>query len=152
GIIQGQLFNQDIATGIHNENIHIHSPLHRIPKEDGFFDAVICNAVLEHVENPVEVMKEFHRVLKTGGHLYLCIPFMQPEHLDPTDFQRYTLAGLKKLVEDHGFEVVKAEGVHTVYHTLAWIAQEWLNSRNSYSYRLLRLILFPILRYQCRHS
>ena len=151
-VIDGQLFNQDIDHGLHNKNIHIYSPLHQIPKEDGFFDVVICNAVLEHVANPGEVLDEFFRVLREGGHLYLCVPFMQPEHLDPTDFQRYTIAGLKKVVEDHGFEVVESGGVHSVYHTLAWIAQEWLKSRTTLSYYLLRLILFPILRYQCRHS
>jgi SAM-dependent methyltransferase len=151
-IVEGQLVNQDIAHGIHNDNIHIYSSLHTIPVADDHFDAVFCNAVLEHVANPVEVVEEVYRVLKPGGFFYLCIPFMQPEHLDPTDFQRYTKDGLRKLVTDQGFHVENIEGVHSVYHTLGWIVEEWLESNNSLSYRMLRRILYPILRYKSRTS
>jgi SAM-dependent methyltransferase len=152
-IVDGELVNQDIPNEWHGgKNIHIYSPLHEIPADDGHFDAVICNAVLEHVANPVEVLQEIRRVLKPGGHLYLCIPFMQPEHRCPTDFQRYAKDGLRKLVEDQGFEVMKIEGVHTVYHTLGWIVEHWLESQDSLSYRILRLILYPLLRYKMRTS
>jgi SAM-dependent methyltransferase len=150
--IEGELTNQDIAAGKHNGNVHIYSPLHRIPREDGYFDAIICNAVLEHVENPQDVIREFFRVLRPGGHLYVCIPFLQPEHLDPTDYQRYTKDGLRRLLVQEQFEVVRLEGVHSVYHTLAWIVYEWLTANNSLSYRLLRTVLFPLLRYKTRHS
>ncbi len=151
-LVDGELVNQDIPHGLHNGNIHIYSPIHDIPVGDGHFDGVICNAVLEHVANPVEVVREIHRVLKPGGYFYLCVPFLQPEHLDPTDFQRYTKDGLRKLVTDEGFEVVKLEGVHSVYMTLAWIVESWLQSHDSLSYRLMRLIFYPILRYRARTS
>lgn len=151
-LVQGKLFNQDIPTGLHNANIDIFSPLHQIPVEPNFFDAIICNAVLEHVANPDEVMREFQRVCKPGGILYLCVPFIQPEHLDPTDFQRYTIDGLKRLVEQHGFEVVKAEGVHSVYTSLAWVFIEWLNAKNSFEHFLLKWLFFPYLRRKCRSS
>jgi len=151
-IVEGELVNQDIPHGQHNKNIHVYSPIHEIPVDDHHFDAVICNAVLEHVANPIEVIQEIHRVLKPGGYLYLGVPFLQPEHLDPTDFQRYTKDGLRKLVTDRGFEVVKIEGVHSVYTTLAWIVEQWLESRDSLSYRLMRIILYPILRYKSRTS
>src|SRR5262245_19153014 len=107
--IDATVTNQDIPNGLHNSHIDIYSPLHAIPRPDQDFDAILCNAVLEHVRNPDEVLREFRRVLKPGGHLYLCIPFMQPEHLDPTDFQRYTKDGLRTLVEKHGFEVIRIE-------------------------------------------
>src|SRR5262249_40311586 len=97
--VKGTVVNQDIAEGLHNRDIHIYSPLHSIPVEDEHFDYIFCNAVLEHVINPDEVVAEFVRVLKPGGTLYLCVPFLQPEHLDPTDFQRYTKDGLRHLVE-----------------------------------------------------
>ena len=41
--------------------------VHDIPFNDNSFDVVICNHVLEHVDNDKKVMKEFYRVMKPGG-------------------------------------------------------------------------------------
>jgi SAM-dependent methyltransferase len=147
--IEGNLYNQDI---FEHELIQISSPLHEIPFPDAFFDTIICNAVIEHVENPKEVINELSRVVKKGGYLYLSVPFMQPEHLVPTDFQRYTIDGLKKLVIEAGFDVEKADGIHTVYHTIGWILEQWLTPKKEFKYKILRLISFPLFRYLSRHS
>jgi SAM-dependent methyltransferase len=125
-MVNGRLYNQDIAEGLHSRGIDFVSPLDEIPTEDGFFNTIICNAVLEHVANPEDVMAEFARVSAPGAMLYLTIPFMQPEHRDPTDYQRYTIDGIRLLCERHGFAVQVAEGVHSVFTTLAWILHEWL--------------------------
>jgi SAM-dependent methyltransferase len=151
-LVPGRVHNQDIAEGLHNADIDILSPLHEIPVEDGFFDAIVCNAVLEHVANPEEVLGEFARVCKPGGILYLCVPFMQPEHKDPGDYQRYTLDGLSLLAERHGFEVRHAEGVHNVYTTLGWIAHEWLTAVDNRRFRALRRIVLPWLARKARSS
>jgi SAM-dependent methyltransferase len=145
-VLPGKIVNQDIETGLHNDNIHVYSPLHEIPVEDGHFDAILCNAVMEHVRNPHEVMTEFHRVLRPGGVLYLCVPFMQPEHLDPTDFQRYTADGLAQLARDHGFTVREVTGVHSVYSTLGWIFIEWLRPFPGWKGWLLRWLTYPAIR------
>jgi SAM-dependent methyltransferase len=146
-LVDGELVNQDIAEGLHNSaSIDILSPLHDIPVDDGHFDAILCNAVLEHVRNPVEVMEEFRRVCRPGGTLYLTVPFMQPEHLDPGDFQRYTIDGLQELVRTHGFEVVQAEGVHSVYATLGWIAMDWLRDVPGWQGWAARWLVLPALK------
>ena len=41
--------------------------VHNIPFEENTFDVVICNHVLEHVDDADKVMKEFYRVMKPGG-------------------------------------------------------------------------------------
>ena len=41
--------------------------VHDIPFEGNTFDVVICNHVLEHVDDADKVMKEFYRVMKSGG-------------------------------------------------------------------------------------
>lgn len=151
-LVPGRVHNQDIAEGLHNADIDIVSPLHEIPVDDGFFDAIVCNAVLEHVANPEQVLAEFARVAKPGATLYLCVPFMQPEHLDPTDYQRYTLDGLRLLVERHGFDVAEAGGVHNVYVTLAWIMRDWLIASDRVRFRVLRRLLFPWLERQAQTS
>lgn len=146
-LVDGELVNLDIAEGLHDQSgIDIFAPLHEIPVEDGDFDTVVCNAVLEHVRNPQEAVAEFRRVLRPGGILYLVVPFMQPEHLDPTDFQRYTIDGLQELVRLHGFEVVEAQPVHSVYTTLGWIAMEWLAEVPGWRGWLGRWTILPALR------
>lgn len=151
-VIDGTLVNQDIETGLHNENIDIYSPLEDIPFGDAHFDVIICNAVLEHVADPDAVMREFARVCRPGGLLYLVVPFMQPEHLDPTDYQRYTRDGLARLCETHGFGAIRVEGVHSVYTTLAWIVAEWLREKRGPAGAVLRWVLYPYLKHKARTS
>ncbi len=156
-VIDAEVVNQDIPGGLHNEEIDVYSPLHEsplheVPFRDETFDSVFCNAVLEHVVNPGEVLDEFRRVLKREGTLYLCVPFLQPFHADPTDFQRYTEDGLRHLVESHGFTVRRIEPVHGIYHTLGWILFEWLRDRRGIGAAFSRAILFPLIRNRTRRS
>jgi ubiquinone/menaquinone biosynthesis C-methylase UbiE len=66
-----------------------------LPFKDESFDAVICNAVLEHVEKPKEVLKEIYRVAKPRGQCYISVPFLINYHPVPEDFRRYTKVGMK---------------------------------------------------------
>ncbi|MCI5222079.1 MAG: methyltransferase domain-containing protein [Candidatus Electrothrix sp. AR4] len=151
-LIEGELVNLDIEAGHHNKNIDIFAPLHNIPVPSEHFNSIICNAVLEHVINPHDVLDEFYRILKKNGNIYLCVPFLQPYHADPNDYQRYTLDGLHNILEQHKFKVIKSEPVHTVYHTLGWIIEIWLNSKSSIFNSILRCLLFPIIRNRTRFS
>ncbi|MDP3918223.1 MAG: class I SAM-dependent methyltransferase [Candidatus Woesebacteria bacterium] len=47
---------------------------HKLPFKNGTFDAVFCLEALEHVVNPVQVFKEFKRVLKKGGYGVFLVP------------------------------------------------------------------------------
>ncbi|MCE1246083.1 MAG: class I SAM-dependent methyltransferase [Firmicutes bacterium] len=46
----------------------------RIPLEDETADAAVSLAVLEHLDNPLHVLKEIYRILKPGGILLLTTP------------------------------------------------------------------------------
>ena len=70
---------------------------HDLPFADGKFDAVICQAVLEHVIDPARVAGEIWRVLKPEGYVYSEIPFMQQVHLGAFDFTRFTHVGHRRL-------------------------------------------------------
>lgn len=41
---------------------------------DETFDVVVSTEVIEHLENPRHTFREFHRLLKPGGHLVLTCP------------------------------------------------------------------------------
>lgn len=45
-----------------------------LPFEDASFDGIICFEVLEHVQDPEAVVREFHRVLKPGGQAVISVP------------------------------------------------------------------------------
>ena len=70
---------------------------HDLPFADGTFDAVVCQAVLEHVLDPPRVVGEIHRVLAPHGLLYAEIPFMQQVHEGAYDLTRFTYVGQRRL-------------------------------------------------------
>lgn len=82
-----------------------------MPFPDNRFTRVECDAVLEHVRSPERVIRQIHRVLEVGGLAHLVTPFCHPFHEYPRDYRRFTIDGLKLLVEGQ-FDVV-AEGWRT---------------------------------------
>jgi SAM-dependent methyltransferase len=70
---------------------------HDLPFEAGTFDAVIIQAVLEHVVDPQRCVEQCFRVLKPSGLIYAETPFMQQVHGGCYDFTRYTLLGHRRL-------------------------------------------------------
>jgi ubiquinone/menaquinone biosynthesis C-methylase UbiE len=79
---------------------------HRIPLADQSIDAVLVQAVLEHVLDPPAVVAEIHRVLRPSGLVYAETPFLQPVHAGPYDFTRYTSSGHRYLFR--AFEEITA--------------------------------------------
>jgi hypothetical protein len=45
----------------------IHFDVHDIPFEDGHFDVLMANHLMEHVADDASVFREFYRVMKPGG-------------------------------------------------------------------------------------
>jgi SAM-dependent methyltransferase/uncharacterized protein YbaR (Trm112 family) len=70
---------------------------HDLPFADRVFDAVVCQAVLEHVLDPQRVADEIWRVLGSGGLVYSEVPFMAQVHAGAFDFTRFTHLGHRRL-------------------------------------------------------
>lgn len=75
-----------------------------LPFKEGAFDAVLCIQVLEHLAEPLDVLREIARVLKPGGNLFLSAPQSWHQHQKPFDFYRYTSYGIRYLFEHAGLE------------------------------------------------
>lgn len=84
---------------------------YEIPADDASFDSVLCTAVLEHLEEPLDALVEAHRVLRPGGYVLYSVPFIWHVHEAPRDFYRYSRYGLEYLFEKAGFEIVTIEAL-----------------------------------------
>lgn len=94
-----------------------------LPYKDGFFDAVTCIAVLEHIFDPCFAVQEMHRVLKKGGVLILEVPNLawlprrfsilfgqlpktgNEEGWDSAHLHYFTFMATEKLLKDYGFKI-----------------------------------------------
>lgn len=89
-----ELVETDVAFG---STTQIVCDAHDLPFDDASFDAVIVQAVLEHVADPYRCVAEIHRVLKSDGLVYAETPFMQQVHMAAYDFTRFTHLGHRRL-------------------------------------------------------
>jgi SAM-dependent methyltransferase len=100
-----------------------------VPCEDESFDAVLSTQVLEHVADPALYLSECHRVLRPDGRLLLSTHGMMLYHPDPVDYWRWTCAGLRRIVEDAGFTIVRFEGIMGLTATGLQFTQDSLLGR-----------------------
>ena len=49
-----------------------------MPFQNNSFDIILCNHVLEHVEDDKKAIKEINRVMKKDGFSILQVPFYYP--------------------------------------------------------------------------
>lgn len=93
---------------------------HAIPLLDGSVDAVIAQAVLEHVLDPPRVVAEIHRILGPAGIVYAETAFLQQVHEGAYDFTRYTESGHRWLFRQ--FELIDAGPLTGPMTQVVWTA------------------------------
>jgi SAM-dependent methyltransferase len=87
---------------VDNPKAELKGSVEAIPVEDASFDVVLCNQVLEHCDDPVKAVSELRRVTAPGGRVLATTHGVMPYHPSPTDYWRWTHAGLEKLFADNG--------------------------------------------------
>ena len=81
-----------------------------IPVPDASFDAILCSEVLEHLPEPIKVIREFARILKPGGKIIITAPLGSGIHQEPYHFYGgYTPFWYEKFLGEAGFETVSVE-------------------------------------------
>lgn len=72
---------------------------------DVLADVVFCLEVFEYLINPIQAIKNIHKILKKGGVAYISIPFVYPVHNEvELDSLRYTENGFKRICATVGME------------------------------------------------
>ena len=79
---------------------------HALPVRDRVAGLIVLAEVLEHLAEPAVAVGECYRALQPGGMLAVTTPQYWHVHGHPSDYYRYTDAGLRHLCERAGFTVV----------------------------------------------
>lgn len=81
----------------------------RLPIAFQSVDVVVATDILEHLDDDVAVLREFHRVLKPGGYVVVTVPaysILWSEHdLALMHRRRYVARALAKRAQMSGFEI-----------------------------------------------
>ena len=122
----------DLESSGHNhekEDIDFYYNGKSLPFDDNTFDSIFTSEVFEHIFNLKEILNELKRVLKPGGKILITVPLTWDEHEAPFDFGRYTTFGIKHILEESGFEILKQS---KLVNNVETIFQLW----NLYIYRI----------------
>ena len=113
----------------HGAGVTVVGDGHFMPFAPGSIDAVILTGVLEHVADPPTMVAETYRALRSGGRVYVEVPFLQGYHPHPTDYQRYTKTGVQRLMRS--FREIDCGVCGGPSSALAWVASEYLAAHTS---------------------
>ena len=75
----------------------IKANVYNLPFEENYFDLILCNHVLEHIEDDYKALNELHRVIKNKGTLIAQVPidknlkktFENKEIMNPKERNKY---------------------------------------------------------------
>lgn len=109
-------FNKNLSQE-YGLNIY-HGDLFEARYKNEFFDVITLNHVLEHVYEPLDLMNELNRILKSEGHLIIGIPVHDSiafkifgkywAQLDiPRHLNTFSINSLKKIANKTGFRIEK---------------------------------------------
>jgi SAM-dependent methyltransferase len=126
-----------------------------LPIASSSIDAAMCNEVLEHVADPLQALKEIHRVVRPGGFVFITVPQMWGLHYEPYDFFRYTNHGIAHLARSAGFDLVEVRRMGGLFSFFAvrcldlFVTRGWFRLCDSLGlqrgrYRLAALLLLPL--------
>lgn len=122
-----------LGTTVEDQNLRlVRAPLAKVKEELGLFDVITMWHVLEHLEEPVPLLKELRSMLKPGGVLVVSVPNFaswQSEvfkggwfHLDPPrHLLQFEPATLNDCLSRAGFEVSGSVPFLPEYGTSGWI-------------------------------
>lgn len=120
-----------------------------IPVEDEHFHYIVFNQVMEHLPEPLTVLKEFRRILKPGGKILCTCPLFYEEHEQPYDFYRYTQFAHRYLFKEAKLEIEFLEWMEGYFGTIGYqmesISKCLPLNPNKISGNMFKWVVVPIL-------
>jgi len=111
------------AATARNRNVQLHDVSQPLPLDDASFDAVVMKDLLEHVPDPVALVREVRRVLRPGGRVFASSPDAQRWVWDDYTHRRpFTRKSFRLLFADQGLEVERV-GYESVMPGIGLISQ-----------------------------
>jgi SAM-dependent methyltransferase len=107
----------------------------RLPFPDGAFDAVFCNDSINHIPNRLDVLRDWHRVLRPGGRVLFTDPIVVTGQLTKEEIRIRSSIGYflftplghnERLLTESGFVVHE---VRDVTGAIASISGKWRDAR-----------------------
>ena len=94
-------FNEEYGGGEYHPQLQCRGE--KLPFTDESFPFLIACHCLEHMDNTLETLKEWIRVLKKGGHLYIIMPDEKYPHYpeDKTHKCKFTAEEFKEFILEH---------------------------------------------------
>ena len=111
--------------------VDIVSPGDQLPLEDSSVDFVISSHVIEHFPDPIKALKEWYRVVKPGGYLYIIAP-----HKERTFDKERNRSTLAELIERHETGKVP-ETLND--HCSVWITEDFVELVNWLGWNILHV-------------
>lgn len=138
----------DWSNTLHQLQADIVADLNKpLPLRDAVADSVVSLQVLEHLSEPQVFLNEAFRLLRSGGRLFLAVPFQWHIHEAPWDFYRFTRYGLDHTIAKAGFVDIRIEEVSGFW--TMWLVK--LNYQLARAVRgpaamrwILRSLMFPL--------
>jgi ubiquinone/menaquinone biosynthesis C-methylase UbiE len=117
-----------------------------LPLRDNCVDMVLNIAVIEHIGNPAQIIKEISRVLKPGGFFVLVGPGdITLSHGEPYCFFNMTKYAYKMLLEENTFRIIEEYFPSKTFVSLAQIVYLKLVRNKIYNKNsILKCIQIPI--------
>ena len=86
---------------VENPDAEVRGFVEALPIADESCEVAICIQVFEHCDDPAKAVSELARVTAPGGRVLVSTHGVMAYHPSPTDYWRWTHAGLEKLFRDN---------------------------------------------------
>jgi SAM-dependent methyltransferase len=122
------------------------------PIEDGSFDQILLQDVIEHVREPIRVFEELHRVARPGARIQLRTPHFSSvlAYGDPTHLHYFSTLAIHSLAEPRfaHYTNVRFRAIHVsldLWLPFRALGIEWLANRAPTSYEKYFAFRFPAM-------